>query len=147
MSLSGGVSWLGVSDTVRNIQSKSQIVAINTPAELRARARGWVVGRGWRWGAYTAVWGASVASAVSRVSGRAAAAARGAAGCGTWRCPAVWSDLRPVCGAGAAANVALADTGCVRAEHAYSGTSWGALTLEVGKSPTAIRWRAQLPTV
>ena len=37
--------------------------------------------------------------------------------------------------------------GCVRAEHAYSGTNCGALTLEVGKSPTAVRWRAQLPTV
>ena len=40
-----------------------------------------------------------------------------------------------------------ANTGCVRAEHAFSGTSWTALTLEVGKSPTAVRWRAQLPTV
>eukprot|EP00964_Phaeocystis_antarctica_P001187 scaffold641_cov67-Phaeocystis_antarctica.AAC.1 len=38
-------------------------------------------------------------------------------------------------------------TGSVRAEHAYSGTSWGALTLEVGKSPTATRWRAELPVV
>eukprot|EP00964_Phaeocystis_antarctica_P071002 scaffold43257_cov50-Phaeocystis_antarctica.AAC.2 len=30
-------------------------------------------------------------------------------------------------------------TGCVRAEHAYSGTSCGSLTLEVGKSPTEVR--------
>ena len=29
-------------------------------------------------------------------------------------------------------------TGCVRAEHAYSGTSCGPLTLEVGKSPTEV---------
>ena len=38
-------------------------------------------------------------------------------------------------------------TGGVRAEHIYSGTSWTALTLEVGKSPTATRWRAELPVV
>ena len=37
--------------------------------------------------------------------------------------------------------------GAVGAEHAYRGTSWTALALEVGKSPTAVRWRAQLPTV
>ena len=41
----------------------------------------------------------------------------------------------------------MTSTGGVRAEHAYSGTSWSALTLEVGKSPTEVRWRAQLPTV
>ena len=37
--------------------------------------------------------------------------------------------------------------GGVGAEHAYWRTSWNALTLEVGKSPPAVRWRAQLPTV
>ena len=31
------------------------------------------------------------------------------------------------------------------AEHAFSGTSWTALTLETGKSPTATPWRAELP--
>ena len=35
--------------------------------------------------------------------------------------------------------------GCVRAEHAFSGTSWTALTLEVSKSPTATPRRAELP--
>ena len=44
-------------------------------------------------------------------------------------------------------GIVLRPTGGVRAEHAYSGTSWGALTLEVGKSPTATRWRAELPVV
>eukprot|EP00964_Phaeocystis_antarctica_P107508 scaffold72217_cov59-Phaeocystis_antarctica.AAC.1 len=29
-------------------------------------------------------------------------------------------------------------------EHTYWRTSWGALTLEVGKSPTVVRWRRQL---
>ena len=38
-------------------------------------------------------------------------------------------------------------TGAVRAEHACSGTSCGSLTLKVGKSPTATRWRAELPVV
>ena len=38
-----------------------------------------------------------------------------------------------------------ATTGCVRAEHTYWRTSWGAPTLEVGKSPTATTWRAELP--
>ena len=36
-------------------------------------------------------------------------------------------------------------TGAVRAEHAYWGTSCGAPTLEVGKSPTATTRRAELP--
>ena len=36
-------------------------------------------------------------------------------------------------------------TGCVRAEHAYSGTSCGALTLEVGKSPTEVPPGRRLP--
>ena len=35
----------------------------------------------------------------------------------------------------------------VRAEPRVPGTSCGALTLEVSKSPTARGWRAQLPTV
>eukprot|EP00964_Phaeocystis_antarctica_P046065 scaffold26561_cov86-Phaeocystis_antarctica.AAC.2 len=39
----------------------------------------------------------------------------------------------------------LPDTGSVRAEHAYSGTSWGALTLEVGKSPTEVPPGRRLP--
>ena len=37
--------------------------------------------------------------------------------------------------------------GAVGAEPTYSGTSWTALALEVGKSPTATRWRAELPVV
>ena len=36
-------------------------------------------------------------------------------------------------------------TGCVCSKHAYRGTSWTALTLEVGKSPTATPRRAELP--
>ena len=35
--------------------------------------------------------------------------------------------------------------GGVRAEHIVSGISWTALTLEVGKSPTATPRRAELP--
>ena len=40
-------------------------------------------------------------------------------------------------------------TGGVGPEPRVRGTSWGALTLEVGKSPwtTATRWRAELPVV
>ena len=36
-------------------------------------------------------------------------------------------------------------TGGVRAEHAYSGISWTALTLEVGKSPTEVPPGRRLP--
>ena len=36
-------------------------------------------------------------------------------------------------------------TGCVRAEHAYSGTSCGSLTLEVGKSPTEVTRGRHVP--
>eukprot|EP00964_Phaeocystis_antarctica_P094373 scaffold61127_cov41-Phaeocystis_antarctica.AAC.2 len=36
-------------------------------------------------------------------------------------------------------------TGAVRAEHTYSGTSCGSLTMEVGKPPTATPRRAELP--
>jgi hypothetical protein len=36
-------------------------------------------------------------------------------------------------------------TGCVRAEHAYRGTSWTALTLEVGKSPTEVTCGRHVP--
>ena len=36
-------------------------------------------------------------------------------------------------------------TGGVCSKHAYRGTSWTALTLEVGKSPTATPRRAELP--
>ena len=39
----------------------------------------------------------------------------------------------------------LEDTGCVRAEHAYWRISWGALTLEVGKSPTEVPPGRRLP--
>eukprot|EP00964_Phaeocystis_antarctica_P063833 scaffold38347_cov43-Phaeocystis_antarctica.AAC.2 len=39
----------------------------------------------------------------------------------------------------------LAATGCVRAEHAYSGTSCGSLTLEVGKSPTEVTRGRHVP--
>eukprot|EP00964_Phaeocystis_antarctica_P033997 scaffold19318_cov48-Phaeocystis_antarctica.AAC.2 len=35
----------------------------------------------------------------------------------------------------------------VSARNTYWRTSWGALTLEVGKSPTEVRWRRQLTTV
>ena len=36
-------------------------------------------------------------------------------------------------------------TGGVGAEYTVSGTSWSALTLEAGKSPTATTRRAELP--
>eukprot|EP00964_Phaeocystis_antarctica_P014556 scaffold8030_cov62-Phaeocystis_antarctica.AAC.1 len=39
----------------------------------------------------------------------------------------------------------MRDTGCVRAEHAYSGTSCGPLTLEVGKSPTEVTRGRHVP--
>eukprot|EP00964_Phaeocystis_antarctica_P147446 scaffold114041_cov25-Phaeocystis_antarctica.AAC.1 len=39
----------------------------------------------------------------------------------------------------------LATTGCVRAEHTYWRISWGALTLEVGKSPTEVPPGRRLP--
>ena len=37
------------------------------------------------------------------------------------------------------------DKGGVCSEHAFSGTSWTALTLEVGKSPTEVPPRRRLP--
>ena len=39
----------------------------------------------------------------------------------------------------------LLEKGAVGAEHAFSGTSWTALTLEVGKSPTEVPPRRRLP--
>ena len=44
-------------------------------------------------------------------------------------------------------SFAIYGTGGVSAEPSYSGTSWTALALEVGKSPTATTWRAELPVV
>ena len=41
----------------------------------------------------------------------------------------------------------LASTGDVDPEPRVRGTSCGSLTLEVGKSPTATRWRAELPVL
>ena len=63
----------------------------------------------------------------------------------------IWAgaDLyyRALCRAesGRAQGVGGIVTGSVRAEHAYSGISCGALRLEVGKSPTATPRRAELP--
>jgi hypothetical protein len=39
----------------------------------------------------------------------------------------------------------IANTGGVFSEHAFSGTSWAALTLEVGKSPTEVTCGRHVP--
>jgi hypothetical protein len=77
----------------------------------------------------------------SRSSGRATVRShpRPPAPALTWRQPsahAATATLRVrVPGAG---QRVIRDTGCVGAEHAFSGISWTALTLEVGKSPTEV---------